>query len=191
MLFLIFPLVGALISSRHPQNAVGWILLADGLLWMFLGMSAYYGPYGVVQPGSVPFPVAIASISNWLWGPAIGLFGTYLLLLFPDGRLPSGRWRPLAWLSGTVILLLSVAGFFIPGPLIGLGGVHNPFGLEGYPWVNDAFLVVMPLLPLCILASAVSLVLRYRRSGGEVRQQIKWGEHRFEPPLSSGKRTPR
>jgi len=73
-----------------------------------------------------------------------------------------------------VILLLSVAGFFIPGPLIGLGGVHNPFGLEGYPWVNDAFLVVMPLLPLCILASAVSLVLRYRRSGGEVRQQIKW-----------------
>ena len=174
VLFLIFPLVGALISSRHPQNAVGWILLADGLLWMFLGMSAYYGPYGVVQPGSVPFPVAIASISNWLWGPAIGLFGTYLLLLFPDGRLPSGRWRPLAWLSGTVILLLSVAGFFIPGPLIGLGGVHNPFGLEGYPWVNDAFLVVMPLLPLCILASAVSLVLRYRRSGGEVRQQIKW-----------------
>jgi hypothetical protein len=52
--------------------------------------------------------------------------------------------------------------------------VHNPFGLEGYPWVNDAFLVVMPLLPLCILASAVSLVLRYRRSGGEVRQQIEW-----------------
>jgi hypothetical protein len=68
VLFLIFPLVGALISSRHPQNAVGWILLADGLLWMFLGMSAYYGLYGVVQPGSVPFPVAIASISNWLWG---------------------------------------------------------------------------------------------------------------------------
>jgi len=54
------------------------------------------------------------------------------------------------------------------------GGVRNPFGLEELPWLADTALVILPLLPLCILASAVSLVLRYRRSGGEVRQQIKW-----------------
>jgi hypothetical protein len=54
------------------------------------------------------------------------------------------------------------------------GGVRNPFGLEEFPWLADAALVILPLLPLCILASAVSLVLRYRRSGGEEREQIKW-----------------
>jgi len=95
VLFLAFPLVGALIASRRPHNPIGWICLADGLLWMFLGMTNYYGIYGVAQPGSVPFPVGIAGLNHWLWVPAVGLLGTYLLLLFPDGRLPSRRWQPL------------------------------------------------------------------------------------------------
>jgi len=73
-----------------------------------------------------------------------------------------------------VIVLLSVATFLTPGPLDDLGGVQNPFGLEGEPWVAVVGWVVLPLLPLCMLASALSLVLRYRRSGGEERQQIKW-----------------
>jgi hypothetical protein len=104
----------------------------------------------------------------------VGLLGIYLLLLFPDGRLPSRRWRPLAWFSGVVIVLLSVTGGLAPGPLENQGGVRNPFGVEEAPWLADAALVILPLLPLCILASALSLVLRYRRSGGEVREQIKW-----------------
>ena len=95
-----FPLVGALIASKRPDNPIGWIFLADGLLWMFLFMNEYYGIYGVAKPGSVPFPVGMAGLNNWLWVPAVGLLGTYLLLLFPDGRLPSRRWRLLAWLSG-------------------------------------------------------------------------------------------
>jgi hypothetical protein len=95
-------------------------------------------------------------------------------LLFPDGKLPSRRWRPLAWFSGVVIVLLSVAGGFAPGPLENQGGVRNPFGIEALPWLQDAFYLILPLLLLCILASAVSMVLRYRRSRGEVRQQIKW-----------------
>jgi hypothetical protein len=61
-----------------------------------------------------------------------------------------------------------------PRPLENQGGVRNPFGLEEFPWLADAALVILPLLPLCILASTVSLILRYRRSGGEVREQIKW-----------------
>jgi hypothetical protein len=73
-----------------------------------------------------------------------------------------------------MIVLLSVTEGLAPGPLENQGGVRNPFGLEEFPWLADAALVMLPLLPLCILASAVSLVLRYRRSGGEVRQQIKW-----------------
>jgi hypothetical protein len=100
--------------------------------------------------------------------------GTYVLLLFPDGRLPSRRWRPLAWLSGAVILLLSLGVMLAPGPLDNLGGVRNPFGIEGADWLTVAAYALLPLLPLCMLASALSLVLRYRRSGGEERQQIKW-----------------
>jgi hypothetical protein len=172
--FLAFPVVGALISFRHPRNPVGWICLADGLLWTFIGMSDNYGVYGVAQPGSVPFPVGIAGINNWLWVPAVGLLGTYLLLLFPDGRLPSRRWRPLAWLSGAVLASASVGVMLSPGPLEHLGGVRNPFGLEGQHWMTSAGYVVLPLLPLCMLASALSLVLRFRRSRGEERQQIKW-----------------
>ena len=172
--FLAFPVVGALIASRHPRNPVGWICLAEGLLWMLLDTFEYYGTYGVTQPGSVPFPEAVAALNNWLWVPAVGLVGTYLILLFPDGRLPSKRWRPLALISGAVIVLLGISGFLAPGPLENLGGVRNPFGLEGHPWIAYAGYAVLPLLPVCMLASAASLVMRYRHSGGEVRQQIKW-----------------
>jgi hypothetical protein len=173
--FLAFPLVGALIASRRPHNPIGWICLADGFLWMFIDMTDYYSIYGVASPGSVPFPVAIGTLGNqWLWVPTVGLLGIYLLLLFPDGRLPSTRWRPLAWFSGAVIVLLSVTEGLAPGPLENQRGVRNPFGLEEYPWLADAVWIILPLLPLCIFASAVSLIVRYQRSTGEVRQQIKW-----------------
>jgi hypothetical protein len=105
----------------------------------------------------------------------VGLLGIYLILLFPDGKLPSRRWRPLAWLSGVVMVLASLGITFSPGPLEGHPGVRNPLGLEGIPpWVATAVFIALPLLPLCMLASALSLVLRYRRSGGEEREQIKW-----------------
>src|SRR5918994_3919099 len=146
--FTAFPAVGVLIASRRPRNLIGWICLTDGLLWMLLALGEEYAAYGLASPGSVPFPVTVnALLSAWLWVPAVGLLGTFLLLLFPDGRLPSGRWRPLAWLSGAVILLVSVLTFVIPGPLEGLGEVRNPFGLEGQPWVVGAGWLVLPPPP--------------------------------------------
>ena len=173
--FLAFPLVGALIASKRPHNPIGWVCLADGLLWMVLAVTDQYRLYGAASPGSVPFPVAVGTIGNqWLWIPTVGLLGIYLLLLFPDGRLPSRRWRLLAWFAGADIIVSSLIEGFAPGPLENQGGVPNPFGLEELPWLPDAALILLPLLPLCILASALSLVLRFRRSGGEVRQQIKW-----------------
>ena len=89
--FLAFPLVGALIASKRTQNPIGWICLAVGFLFLLLGVSEYYSIYGVAKPGSVPFPIGVAWLSNWLWMPAVGLFATYLFMLFPDGRLPSRR----------------------------------------------------------------------------------------------------
>jgi hypothetical protein len=173
-LLLAFPIVGALIASRHPRNPIGWIFLADGLLWFLTGLMDYYSIYGVASPGSIPFPVGVAGVNNFLWVPAVGLLGTYAIMLFPDGRLPSRRWRPLAWLSGAVIVVLSVGVAISPGPLLNLGGIRNPFELELPPWVEVALYAVLPLLPLCMLASVGSLVARYRRVVGEERQQIKW-----------------
>jgi hypothetical protein len=173
--FVAFPLVGALIASRHPGNPIGWICLVAGLLWMLILVSQAYSAYGLTKPGSIPFPVTIhALLYAWLWVPTVGLIGIYLLLLFPDGRLPSRRWRLLAWLAGAVIAVESAAVLLTPGPLQDLRGARNPFGLEDHPWVEGLGLIVLPLLPLCMVASAVSLVLRFRRSTGVVREQIKW-----------------
>jgi hypothetical protein len=166
--FLAFPMVGALVASRHPKNPVGWICLTVGLFWtlIFLGDSI---------PGSGPYPVTIAALTQAIWIPPVGLLGIYLILLFPDGKLPSRRWRPLAWLSGMVMVLASLGITFSPGPLEGHPGVRNPLGLEGTPpWVFTAGIAILLLLPLCMIASALSLVLRYRRSWGEEREQIKW-----------------
>jgi hypothetical protein len=175
LVFLAFPLVGALIATRRPENPIGWICLVAGLLWMLIIVSEAYSAYGLAKPGSIPFPVTIhALLYAWVWVPTVGLIGIYLLLLFPNGRLPSRRWRLLAWLAGAVIAVESLAVFLTPGPLQDLRGAHNPFGLEDHPWVEGLGLIVLPLLPLCMVASAVSLVLRFRRSRGVVREQIKW-----------------
>ena len=173
-LFLVFPLVGALIASRRPENPIGWLCLVDGLLWTTTNMLDYHSLYVMASPGSVPFPVGLAGVNHWLWVPTVGLLGTYVFLLFPDGRLPSRRWRPLAWLSGVVIASGSLGLMLSPGPLDMPRGIRNPFGLEAAPWVAVAAYATLPLLPLCMLASALSLVMRYRRSRGDVRQQIKW-----------------
>jgi len=155
--FLVFPIVGALIASRHPKNPVGWICLAVGLFWMLSAVGDQY-----VAENTVVIDALIQAI----WVPPVGLLGIYLILLFPDGKLPSRRWRPLAWLSGVVMVLASLGITLAPGPLEGHPGVRNPLGLEGAPWVATAGIVILLLLPLCMLASALSLVLRYRHSRG-------------------------
>ena len=173
--FLAFPLVGALIASRRPHNPIGWMCLVVGLFWMLMTLTEVYSAHGLARPGSVPFPVTIhALLYSWLWVPTVGLLGIFMILLFPDGKLPSRRWRPLVWLAGAVIVVESIAVFLTPGPLEGLREVQNPFGLEGQFWLLTVGWVVLPLIPLCMVASAMSLVLRYRHSGGDERQQIKW-----------------
>ncbi len=173
--FLAFPIVGALLASRRSRNPIGWICLISGLFWMLIIVSEGYSTYGLAVPESVPFPVTInALLYAWLWVPTVGLIGIYLILLFPDGKLPSRRWRPFAWFAGAVIVLESVIVFLTPGPLEDMGGARNPFGLDGFPLLEVLGWSFLLMLPLCMLASAASLVLRFRRSGGEERQQIKW-----------------
>ena len=85
--YLAFPIIGALVASRRPENPIGWICLASGLLFMLLAVTDNYSTYAVARPGSVPFPVAVGTIGNqWLWVPTVGLLGIFLILLFPDGK---------------------------------------------------------------------------------------------------------
>jgi hypothetical protein len=89
--FLAFPIMGALIASRRLHNPIGWICLAVDFLFLLLGVSEYYSIYGVAKPGSVSFPIGVAWLGNRLWMPAVGLFATYLFMLFPDGGLSSRK----------------------------------------------------------------------------------------------------
>src|SRR5215211_3281179 len=80
MTFLAFPVVGALTASRRPRNPIGWICLTVGLFWWLIIVSEDYSAYGLAVPGSVPFPVTIyALLYSWLWVPAVGLLGTYMI----------------------------------------------------------------------------------------------------------------
>ena len=172
--FLAFPIVGALVASKRPGNAIGWICLVSGLFWMNFFLGDASNAYEIATTGKTTSSVRLDALTQGTWVPPVGLLGIYMILLFPDGRLPSRRWRPFAWFAGAVMVLIPVVFVFVPGPLEGHAGVRNPFGLEQYPWLPLVASFVVLLLPLCILTSAASLVLRYRRSGREIREQIKW-----------------
>jgi hypothetical protein len=173
-----FPLAGLLILRKQPRNHVGWLLACIGLVWGFGGYGDTYASYGLSQePAPLPGAGAAAAIANIIWAPALGLTGTFLFLLFPDGRLPSNRWRPVAWLSGAVVGALTLCLALSPGELTeGPGaGLVNPLGIAS---LESLLEVVVPalilLLAVCIMTSAVGLVTRFRRAHGIERLQLKW-----------------
>lgn len=174
--FFAMPLSGLLIARRDPSNRIAWLLLAIGAVVGLGSVAEPYATYGVAtSPDSLPAAGVVAAVNNGLWIPVIGMAGTYLILLFPDGRLPSPRWRPVAWASGLTMGLLIVAFVFRPGPLeLYDSPVHNPLGVSATKPVLDALFLLLPVLPLCMLASAGALVTRFRRSRGVERLQLKW-----------------
>ena len=173
-----FPLSGTVILRKQPRNVVGWLLAGIGAVWAMGAYGDTYAYYGlVIAPGSLPGADVGALISNGIWAPAIGLTGTFLFLLFPDGRLPSRRWRPFAWLCGAVIVVLTTSLYLSSGPLaVGPGkGLENPLAVERLERTIDAaFNALIPLFAVCIAGSAVALVVRFRRSQGIERLQLKW-----------------
>ncbi|MDP9299459.1 MAG: histidine kinase, partial [Actinomycetota bacterium] len=165
-----FPVVGLLIALRRPENAIGWILLAIGFSWYFGEVLTGYGVYGLTV-SHLPAADWVLSFTGWLWIPPIGLMGTFALLLFPDGHLPSPRWRWFAWFSAVVLVLTSLAILLGQGNLADAGfpNLQNRFGVPGLSFLA----VVLLLFPFCILGSAASLVVRFRRSRGVEREQLK------------------
>jgi len=173
-----FPVSGLLVLRRQPRNSVGWLLLAVGDIWAVGAAGDTYATYGLaIEPGALPLAAAGATLSNAIWAPALGVMSTFLLLHFPDGRLPGPRWRPLARLSGGVIIALTSLLLVSPGELMEgpLSGEQNPLGVDALRPVGDVILAALLLaLTSCIVASAWSLVVRFRRSRGVEREQLKW-----------------
>ena len=165
--------VGAVVASRRPENPVGWLLCAIGLLWGAIYLSAEYATYTLlaIPAASLPGSDAAAWIYSWLWVPGLG-FIVLLGLLFPTGRLPSRRWRPFAWLSVASILVGSVMAAFSPGPInVGLEPIRNPLGIESLPTIYEPLQALMLSL---VFVAAASLLVRLPRARGVERQQIKW-----------------
>ena len=167
--------VGVLIASRRPAHPIGWLFSAVGLL---SGLHLFCGEYAiyalVVERGTLPGGGVSAWIIGWLWVPINALLA-FVALLFPDGRLPSPRWRPIGWLNGIMAVAGSLAAALLPGPSPWLPAIDNPFGVEGLQDIKNLVDASLEALSYGILlAGVVSLYLRFRRAGRVERQQIKW-----------------
>jgi hypothetical protein len=171
--FALFPALGALVASRQPRNAIGWIFIAIGLGVGLLVAGAEYAYYGLVLNNEVPGAAVGAWLEQWLWLPSVGLILSFGLLLFPNGRLPSRRWRWVAWITGSLIALITIGGM-LEERLQGHGySVDNPIGIPGLGDVEETWGPVLFLFLGCMLLCMLSIVFRFRRSRGDERQQLK------------------
>jgi hypothetical protein len=167
-----FSTLGAIVAPRFPpHNPIGWLFCALGLVAAVLLFGGEYAYYSLLaRPGSLPGGEAFAWVVSWLWVVHSGLFA-FLGLLFPNGRLPTSRWRPFAWLVVAAVVAGSVATALSPGPIDTLAPIHNPLGIESAPNLSTSVEVVIFALTL---GAAASLLVRLRRAEGVERQQIKW-----------------
>jgi signal transduction histidine kinase len=167
-----FPIVGALIATRQPRNAVGWILLAFGVMGVVQVPAALYADHHFAHhEGALPGDEVTAWLSDWL-GQTV-LFAVVLLLplLFPTGRPPTPRWRPVVWLAA-VVLTGTTVGRMLMNANLGSAPWYlgNPFGvlpIGVYDAFNIAGAFVVPM-------SLAALFVRFRRSRGDERLQLKW-----------------
>ncbi|HEU0026235.1 MAG TPA: hypothetical protein VFQ25_03895 [Ktedonobacterales bacterium] len=179
LVFMAFATVGALLASRRPRNAVGWLLLSAGLFAIAGGLGIDYAVYGLVaRPGALPEAALAGALGNMLRSAGFDPIVTFLLLLFPTGRLPSPRWRWLAW--ATAIVIIVAIGSQSLGANLSTGSeqlasIANPVGVIPAD-VADVLQTIFGffLTFACIIGCCASVVVRYRRAGGVERQQIEW-----------------
>jgi hypothetical protein len=171
---LTFSVVGAIIASRHPRNTIGWLFCSVGVT---IGLNSFAGDYVEFWLasgfGKVSLAETAAWFSSWAWILLTYVPTIFVLLLFPDGRLPSPRWRPVAW-GAALGIAGSVVGYALDaGPLEDFPQIANPYGVDG-PIVGMVGVAGSIVAAGSLVASAVSLIVRMRHTGSEQRQQIKW-----------------
>ena len=162
--------MGAVIASRgSPENFIGWLFCAIGLFFGVSHVSAEYAVYALLaQPETLVGGEAAAWILSWGWILAVG-FIVFLALLFPEGRLPSRRWRWFAWLSVLLIFTGAVWAAFTTGAILSLGRINNPLGVEGGP---NGWKLTQTLMLTLIFVSEASLFMRLRRARGVERRGV-------------------
>lgn len=181
LVLLAFLLVGVLVAARRPRNPLGWLYLVAAILITFSGnrnLAAQYAYYALAtRPGSLPAAEWVLWSAQFVVILAFGGFITFGLLLFPDGRLPSPRWRPVAVATALALVAVTVARALTPGlihvsPQSSLA-VINPVGVAGL-WDNPALVgLAFTVVPLGACGVA-SVFVRFRRANGLERQQLKW-----------------
>jgi hypothetical protein len=175
---LSFPVVGALIASRQPHNSIGWLFCVVGLPFGLSVAADGWARYTLFEdPGSLPGAQIAAWLASWLFLLPLLAVPALLFLLFPDGRPPTPRWRPVGWLTFTGLVAITLSSAFAPGNLQEppFKGVQNPVGVDGAKQLTDivgaaGFCALLVAIPLATAA----LVVRFRRARGDERQQLKW-----------------
>ena len=174
VMVLVFCTVGILIATRHPHNPIGWIFCASAVVNGLGSLASSYADYTQVETGSASsLAEAAAGYATVSWIPVVLVPAAYLPLLFPDGRMPSRRWRLVAWCAA-----LGIAGSLVttgtkPGALEDFPGLANPYAIDSV--VRTVGEGLSALVVLCVLiASPLALIRRFRSAGYQQRQQIKW-----------------
>jgi signal transduction histidine kinase len=175
--FAAFPVVGYILASRRPENAISWVVLGVGAIFgidILIGSYSSYALHGGL--GGRRLGGIVAAVEGPMWVPIVALPATFLILLFPSGHLPSPRWRWFARILGFGLVLVFLAILFGPGPLedSAVSDLENPLGVGWLRPLLPFLLALIALLPVGIVMSLSSLVRRYRRSTGVERLQLRW-----------------
>ena len=173
---LAYLLVGAVVVSRLPWNPVGWLFITAGFWVGLTSVTWAYATFATAEPGGLPGGVVAAWVTSWSWEPAVLAVPALLFLLFPDGGPPTRRWR---WVVPLVVvgLAFALAGTaFARGAMTGsaLPRTANPFGFADPGTAAVLVGVGMTACLVGLVLAVCSFVLRFRRSRGERRQQLKW-----------------
>ena len=173
---LAFPVAGALILSRIPGHRLGWLYCLCGLASSATLAAHAYAQRGLVDdPGAFPGALAAGWVSSWIWICGVGPLITFGVLLYPDGRLPSRRWWPVAAVAGLAFAVRVASIAVRPGPLLNHPVRDNPLGLAlPRSWFETADSVAFLLLLPAITGSLAAVVVRYRRGSAGVRDQLRW-----------------
>jgi len=178
--FSTFALVGALLVARRPANAIGWIMASIGLMVPIFNTGSAYATYVMATRGSADaLAVLGAWAANWYWFVMLALALIYLPMLFPDGRLISRRWLPVAMIGGAGALGVAILGA-LSDTLVGGDDttyrINNPIGIEGLgnPQNLQIFVMLEVLFAVGVGGAAASVVVRLRRSRGVERRQLEW-----------------
>ena len=168
-----FATFGGIIASRQPANPIGWIMCVCAIAFTLGGVTGEYASQSL-DHSVLPGLSLAAWFSVWTWSVGATLPATFLLLLFPDGRLPSRRWRPVAWITGVAIVVLVLSIALAPGKFDDYP-ISNPFG---FPQIHAVLQPLAGIAGIALfasgLASIVSLIFRFRRAEDQGRLQLKW-----------------